>query len=288
MISRPDSLARHRRGGFTLVELLVVIGIVVLLVALLLPALTRSVQSARRTRVKVELSGIATALDAYKSDFGDYPRLGTAADPINAVPTPGGSLLARALMGPAPANAVAAAPQFQDGYGDPDAPTFGFKDQRQVINRGGATAVSFPGPVRGPYLDPAKFKMKASTDAAVIGAKLTYGPDTTLLDSRFNAAILYYAARFQEPDVGIGTNFVGPFAASLFNSNDNVLALPLAVPNGSPPEERGLGQLLGDANKDGHIGPGEAAATKGPFLLIAQGNEDGYLVSPVTNFTPAP
>src|SRR5688572_31308761 len=62
------------RRGFTLMELLVVIGILALLFALVMPALNMVRRQADATRTSALLASIGTALDAYKSDFGDIPR----------------------------------------------------------------------------------------------------------------------------------------------------------------------------------------------------------------------
>ena len=294
MPNRPEN-ARVRRG-FTLVELLIVIGIIGLLMALLVPTVTSSLRKARRTRVQLELNGIATALDAYKSDFGDYPRFGLdPADPLNNAGDRGARLLARALMGPAPAAGIANVdPYFGDGFGAPEADTFGFKDQRQAVTRGGTTAFTFPGPVRGPYLDAEKFRLKKSIDTNVTGAGLLYGPDATLLDPQFESSILYYPARFKSPALSNGGLFVGPSAggvpqAALFNSFDNEGQLPMLKPTGpnADPEERGLALLLGDVNENGLLDVGETAASTGPFLLIAKGSEGEYGDAPVANFTPS-
>ena len=81
-----------KRSGFTLVELLVSIGIIVLLIGILLPAITRAYRTAERTRVAADFQTIATGLDAYKADFGTYPT-------VDAQNT-GASILCKALVGP--------------------------------------------------------------------------------------------------------------------------------------------------------------------------------------------
>ncbi|HEX4124342.1 MAG TPA: type II secretion system protein [Tepidisphaeraceae bacterium] len=79
--------AQSRRRGFTLIELLVVIGIILILMGLLLPMLARSYRSARKARMQSDLGVIASALDAYRADFKDYPRT----DPADTVWGTGGT-----------------------------------------------------------------------------------------------------------------------------------------------------------------------------------------------------
>lgn len=62
-----------RSRAFTLVEMLVVLGIIAILVALLMPAVMAAVNSGRRTRMATEIAQIKDAIEKYKTDKGDYP-----------------------------------------------------------------------------------------------------------------------------------------------------------------------------------------------------------------------
>ena len=69
---------RGGRRGFTLVELLVVITIITVLMALLLPAVGAAYRKGQRSRMALDLQTISTALEAYRQDHADYPRVGQA------------------------------------------------------------------------------------------------------------------------------------------------------------------------------------------------------------------
>jgi prepilin-type N-terminal cleavage/methylation domain-containing protein len=80
-----------RRGAFTLVELLVVIGIIAALVAMLLPALTRAQRAVRDVKCQSNLRQIALAAFMYAHDWdGVLPRADKEFDPhpSNASPHP--------------------------------------------------------------------------------------------------------------------------------------------------------------------------------------------------------
>ena len=64
---------RSRRRAFTLVELLVVIGIITLLVALLMPALGKVRKHAWEVNCAANLRTIRSAVQVYVAQHGGYP-----------------------------------------------------------------------------------------------------------------------------------------------------------------------------------------------------------------------
>src|SRR5690349_4257065 len=83
------------RKAFTLLELLVVTGIVALLAAILLPSLAHARAQADRLRCANNLRLVGEALNIYRGDLGRYPDVGDR-DPSKHI----GSLL---RPGPIPA-----------------------------------------------------------------------------------------------------------------------------------------------------------------------------------------
>lgn len=71
-----SSDARPPRPGFTLVELLVVIGVIAILIVLLLPAVQAARESARKTQCGNNLRQLGTALLNYESAHGVFPPAG--------------------------------------------------------------------------------------------------------------------------------------------------------------------------------------------------------------------
>ncbi len=90
-------MQRHlEERAFTLIELLVVIAIIIILAGLLFPAFSAVQNQARRTQAKNDLTQIVTAVNAYYTEYGQYPLPSTAT--TDTIYGPGGSTTNNALF----------------------------------------------------------------------------------------------------------------------------------------------------------------------------------------------
>jgi len=151
----------RRVGGFTLVELLVVIGIIVLLFSIATPIIMTARRNAERVRTQGDLNTIASALEAYKADFKDYPRPDLTTDPTKPV-------LAWALIGP-----FAAVPEGVNPGDGADGPGFRTQWNTNVTPPVGSK-------IWGPYLAPDKFNTEIRDGNAYLldrfGTRIEYFP----------------------------------------------------------------------------------------------------------------
>lgn len=245
------------RRGFTLVEMLVVVGIIVLLISILVPMAMHSYRVAVRTRMHADLQTIGNALEAYKTDFGDYPRLGYQPKaPSGAV------LLCWALVAPGPAN--------QDGFNGP-----GFQ-----IRAGGRKYVS--------YLSTGTFRIGDTNNPTLVASDYT-----NTINDKYDHPILYFAATPNaDPKVGYVRDYVVPAPTAhttsnpppMFNHMDNANVVTQTGGNPSPALSlMDMQVILGDLNHNGVIDPTETGAAVGvPYLLWAAGPDEKYGVVPVS------
>jgi prepilin-type N-terminal cleavage/methylation domain-containing protein len=303
---------RHRNHtthpGFTLVELLVVIGLITLLIGLALPAVLHSLKAARRTRTVSDFQLIGTALEAYKSNFGDYPRFDSDASTysLNVMQDRGARLLCRALLAPGPAVVSGTGTTDFNGAnngGTGQAPD-GADGPGFRLRSNGTTAA---GTVWRPYIDASKFRL--GNPGAIITSTKTWDSvnftDATLLDPEGNP-ILYYPATPGTQAVTVTGAFVTTYnpqtpatanAATgtsmpypLYNVYDNAGygSTTTYTPTNVPPVPGAfmpateLQVLLGEqsttSQTNGSINPSasppESATTTIPYLLWSAG-EDG-------------
>jgi type II secretory pathway pseudopilin PulG len=91
---------RRKESGFTMVEILTVVGIIAMLVAVLIPTLTMVRRIAKETKQTAQLTAIELALTAFRSGSGynDYPPSSWQGNPLRTDYS-GAQMLAEALVG---------------------------------------------------------------------------------------------------------------------------------------------------------------------------------------------
>lgn len=73
LVSRLTPRACRGTGGFTFIEIMVVVAILAILAALVVPRIMGRTDDAKRTAAKVQIRNIEGALQLYKLDNGVYP-----------------------------------------------------------------------------------------------------------------------------------------------------------------------------------------------------------------------
>jgi type II secretory pathway pseudopilin PulG len=315
--SAPSASKPARPGftpAFTLVELLVVIGIIVVLAGLLLPVLAHAMRQAHRTRIASDLNGISQALEAYKQDFGDYPRIiYTATTPYNGTGS-GAAVLGKALLslgGAGPVGAYNASNTYTIGQivvvsagtppeyeamanvpaGNTPPNTTYWAAIPLDTSQDGADGPGFRirsgagGRVYGPYLQPDKFKTNGLAIADYYGNPILYYPANP-------AHTVVTVAGLNAGSFGAGNSYVGtasgvtPNAAvvtpggpciSLYNYSDNDTASLNATVGGTPFTP------TTPADGESHPMPSLSAME----AMLGDYNHDGYIDNGETAATTA-
>jgi prepilin-type N-terminal cleavage/methylation domain-containing protein len=156
--------ASRRRGAFTLVEMLVVVGILAALIAILAPMTIRLLRSGEKARAQADLQSVAAALEAFYQDFDStYPS------DTSGGTKKGSQILLEALMGPGDAAADGA-----DGFG---------RRKRGT-----------QGKVYGPYLPAEKWKYTATELQDRFGNAILYVPARPAKPNINDTAVARYIA----------------------------------------------------------------------------------------------
>ena len=280
------------RSGFTLTEMLVVIGIVVLVLGITTPMVTRAWRAGDRTRTAADLQAIAGALEAYRQDHGDYPRVKglpwPGATGANATEWLGARMLCRALIGPGPATATAAeiaAGRIPDGAGTRP-PNGQATDPETQNGPGFRTRSATSGRVYGPYLPVDRFKLGDPNNPNVT----TTQPGLWAILDRYNKPYLYFPASPAKPNIntrGDPANTPGYIHTdpavtggnsefSLYDADDNLNAFSRTPGSVEAVAIQRLRLMLGDRNNNGIIDAslGETAATTEKFILWSAGPDE--------------
>jgi prepilin-type N-terminal cleavage/methylation domain-containing protein len=272
-------LRRARRCAFTLVEMLVVIGVMTVLVGILVPAVNLGYTYAIKAGMQKNIRVIDIALQAYKNDQNNFPLIDYSdISGVMAMNNPGAVVLCWALVAPGNTN--------QDGHGTnplslPDNPAPGF------------SAVPH-GQVYGPYLEMDRFKLVLD-NPLITPPNLNKEPSWCIAD-RYGHPILYFKAN-ESVDVhtikgycdDVPTPTVGD--QPYWNLHDNAtggssaLVWPVVDAGSTANALIRMRLMLGDVNYNGQI-DGTEAQYKAPYLLWAAGPDELFGVDVVKYVDP--
>jgi type II secretory pathway pseudopilin PulG len=177
---------KREKTGLTMIELLIVLGIIALLVGLLIPALSTVRNIAKETKQKAQFATIEMALATFKNDYGDYPESNAS---INYC---GSQKLTEALfgwdlLGFHPKSAWRA-----DGLDALDGPGTYDPDQTRDVNGDGIPDTL--NERKGPYLE------LAATDVFMLGHIREHGGLFSDSDSRFLSKEYFIKRYSLDPD----------------------------------------------------------------------------------------
>ena len=270
MRNRPTTSSFHRasrhRVGFTLVEILVVMGIIAVILSLVLPAAFKARRQAGRAKAIRDLATLQTGLEEYKNSYGEYPQTNGNFFPATAIQKDGATVLCEALTGL---------------YFDRPSSTF--------------MPITDPksGRPRAALINAEKFNIRF-TPVSLVGSP----PLVCLRDSN-DAPILYFPGRVPAPDIKKPNLFISNIAGSgsLYNSND----CPIDPVTSNPYITiQHMEYLLGDGSMTQGVAPNgmidgkDVPAYTGPFILWGAGIDGVFGLDPrgktddVTNFTISP
>jgi hypothetical protein len=253
----------------------------------MMPAVSKAMERAERSRMAFDLQAIVIALEAYRQDHGDIPRTSPdGAEPQKFVGPPrvrisGAQILCQALIGPGEDTPA--------GEGD-GAKGPGFRTRPPV---GGAAQ----GKVFGPYLDVGKFNFGnpdgSDEDIRKDSPEGRDRRNRAVIIDRQNQPILYYPG-LPRANINADNGYVSAMTFGGATPNRPMYNAGAGATNPGPGDtpiitkqngltepiisQRALRLLLGDRNANGKIEPGEGetAAYTGPYLLMSAGPDEFF------------
>ena len=247
------SIDLRRRPGFTLVELLVVMGIIALIMGIALPVSFTVRRNAQKAKFKRDIEAIQMGLSEYKNQFGEYPQtIG------NYFPSPpavagtqkdGATVLCEALTG-----------MYYDRKTSSLKPLTDPKSGRP----------------RSAMINVEQFNIRTN-----IGS-----PPLVCIRDSSDLPILYFPARVPAPDITKPNLFVAANSAdALYSFKDCPSFL-------GKPSMADLQYLLGDGSKatpvvapNGKIDGNENPSSTGPYILWEAGTDARFGFDPITGKT---
>jgi type II secretory pathway pseudopilin PulG len=233
---------KRKKTGLTMIELLIVLGIIALLVGLLVPALNTVRNMARETKQQAQLTTIEMALAAFKNEYGDYPpseaySRDTLVEDYCGAQKLAEALFGRDLLGFHPDSTWSATDPTYYAL-PPDSPTDDNLRRRRGLYLEQGTASVF---TLGSLFRNATGSLKAYTHVicdVFKTAKVTIPGGTTTMAG---TPVLYYKANTSSKSMNPSGR--ATFVNQIYNANDNLALINL----GSLPPDSTV-HKLGDDN----------------------------------------
>lgn len=178
------------RKGFSLLELLVVIGIVGILMSLLFPAFHSVRTKAIKAKTRSMIENLSIAIKAYEADWHTYPNTGISLSPAGANPTSGEAqgmsrVLYFCLTTPFRAGTSVATPSGSTNANITPSKTAGpYMELRDEDYKGAGTSAYIVDPLGNPYCYTADTDYNPGTTPPVNNTSSfdvwSYGPDLTV------------------------------------------------------------------------------------------------------------
>lgn len=245
--------SRTRYRGFTIMELMVVVAIIVALLAILIPAMGHIRKQAARTGVNQQMIALKMGLTQYYTDCSSYYPPSTPGNGLNS----GASMLAEGLVGFQTGNLDGAGTGIP-GMNPPDSSELGFRLNKNAAIMGGK--------ILGPYVVPDGKNFRG----------------TVFIDAWENP-IIYYRSRRSLPGVtGTVPSGTPVFDAanpnSYFNGTDCTATVIAATNSAATPPGTAnvFFTLINGSNSP--IGSGSVIGSSS-YLLISAGPDEKYFTA---------